>query len=90
MTTIADSWTQNQVDSPEKALIQIQQHQQATQARQEKRFSRQQKPQKTTPKFVKKTPSTATSAADTTANPSVSTDDVAAALAKLKNIKTKN
>lgn len=90
VTTIADSWTQNQVDSPEKALIQIQQHQQANQARQEKRFSRQQKPQKTTPKFVKQAPSTTTSAADTTANPSVSTDDVAAALAKLKNIKTKN
>lgn len=86
VTTIADSWTQNQVDSPEKALIQIQQRQQANQARQEKRFSRQQKPEKTTPKFVKQPQTAVPSPADAPA----STDDVAAALAKLKNIKTKN
>lgn len=86
VTTIADSWTQNQVDSPEKALIQIQQRQQANQARQEKRFSRQQKPEKTTPKFVKQPQSVVKTTAETTQ----SAADVAAALAKLKNIKTKN
>ncbi|CAM3146494.1 replication initiation and membrane attachment family protein [Leuconostoc rapi] len=86
VTTIADSWTQNRVDTPEKALIQIQQRQKANQERQEKRFSRHAKPEKTTPKFVTK-PSTSN---DTISNVTVETDSAAAALAKLKNIKTKN
>ncbi|MEX0380202.1 replication initiation and membrane attachment family protein [Leuconostoc sp. MS02] len=86
VTTIADSWTQNRVDSPEKALIQIQQRQKANQARQEKRFSRGQKSEKTTPKFIK--------SADNTPKPTVKISpengETAAVLAKLKNIKTKN
>jgi replication initiation and membrane attachment protein len=88
VTTIADSWTQNRVDSPEKALIQIQQRQKANQARQEKRFSRSQKSEKTTPKFVKANanPPQTKAKVETSDN----SDEAAAALAKLKNIKTKN
>ncbi|MGX7051682.1 DnaD domain protein [Leuconostoc palmae] len=86
VTTIADSWTQNHVDSPEKALIQIQQHQQASQTRQEKRFSRSKKMEKTTPKFLKQAEATLESGS----LDSVPSDEAAAALAKLKNIKTKN
>ncbi|WP_220741155.1 DnaD domain protein [Leuconostoc miyukkimchii] len=86
VTTIADSWTQNRVDSPQKALIQIQQRQKANQARQEKRFSRGQKSEKTTPKFVQKPDSLPAQKVATTINK----DEAAAALAKLKNIKTKN
>lgn len=88
VTTIADSWTQNRVDSPEKALIQIQQRQKANQARQEKRFSRSQKSEKTAPKFVKanaNSPQTKTKV-----EISANNDETSAALAKLKNIKTKN
>ena len=88
VTTIADSWTQNRVDTPEKALIQIQQRQKANQERQEKRFSRHARPEKTTPKFVTK-PGT-DNGNETVSNATVETDSAAAALAKLKNIKTKN
>lgn len=86
VTTIADSWTQNGVDTPEKALIKIQQRQKDNQERQEKRFSRHLKPEKTTPKFVKQ-PS---NSSDTIQDVNVASDSAAAALAKLKNIKTKN
>ena len=86
MTTIADSWTQNRVDSPEKALIQIQQHQKANQERQEKRFTRGNKQEKVTPKFVKQKDADM----DTKNEESLQDGTVAAALAKLKNIKTKN
>lgn len=86
VTTIADSWTQNRVDSPEKALIQIQQHQKANQERQEKRFTRGNKQEKVTPKFVKQKDADM----DTKNEESLQDGTVAAALAKLKNIKTKN
>jgi len=86
VTTIADSWTQNRVDSPEKALVQIQQHQQANLSRQEKRFSRSKKVEKTAPKFLQQQAKTV--APESSAN--MGTDAAAAALAKLKNIKTRN